>query len=225
MKTIGDTMYNNKSKIDINIVNKGTIFSDVFESFNLNDLSIISSHTSRVVELSKSIANKYDEDEEKVFLASLLHDIAGVISNKRWVEFCSENSIAISELERKIPILTHQKISKWIASNVYNITDSEILSAIECHTTLKKNPSNTDLIVFIADKIEWDQQGEPPYKSAMLNALDISLEKSALIYISYVIDNNLLKVPHPWILEARFALERSIKTTHNTTSEQRSTGE
>lgn len=28
---------------------------------------------------------------------------------------------------------------------------------------LKAKPSKIDMIIFVADKIEWDQEGQPPY--------------------------------------------------------------
>ena len=34
-----------------------------------------------------------------------------------------------------------------------------ILKAIESHTTLRSNPSKLDMIIFIADKLAWDQPG------------------------------------------------------------------
>ncbi len=41
--------------------------------------------------------------------------------------------------------------------------DEEILNAISCHTTLRKHATKMDLVLFVADKIEWDHNGTPPY--------------------------------------------------------------
>ena len=41
--------------------------------------------------------------------------------------------------------------------------DEETLNAICCHTTLRKHATKMDLVLFVADKIEWDQNGTPPY--------------------------------------------------------------
>ncbi len=52
----------------------------------------------------------------------------------------------------------HQRISKMIAEQEFSITDEQILSAIECNTTLKMNPFAYDMALFIADKPAWDQE-------------------------------------------------------------------
>lgn len=59
-------------------------------------------------------------------------------------------------------MIIHQKISKEMARDIFNIMDQEILDAVGCHTTLKKNSTILDKVLFVADKIEWDQIGEPP---------------------------------------------------------------
>ena len=41
--------------------------------------------------------------------------------------------------------------------------DEETLDSICCHTTLRKHATKMDLVLFVADKIEWDQNGTPPY--------------------------------------------------------------
>ena len=59
----------------------------------------------------------------------------------------------------------------------FGIEDNEILSAIECHTTLKKNYSDIDLVLFVADKIKWDQEGKPPYLDGLLQAFKLFFRK------------------------------------------------
>ncbi len=83
-----------------------------------------------------------------------------------------------------------------------------MLSAIECHTTLKGNPSELDKIVFVADKIAWDQSGTPPYLDDLLAALDRSLDQAALVYLDFLWDQReQLRVVHPWMVAARAHLQ------------------
>jgi HD superfamily phosphohydrolase YqeK len=66
-----------------------------------------------------------------------------------------------------------------------------------------------DMVVFIADKIEWDKQGIPPYLSEVEKALSVSLEKAAFSFIKHQLDNKeSLKVIHPWFIEAYEDLKR-----------------
>lgn len=111
--------------------------------------------------------------------------------------------IKVLSEEKELPLILHQKISAVMARDIFNINDPEILSAIECHTTLKAGAAALDKILFVADKIEWDQEGVPPYKDEIERALNISLELAAHTYIKYLFnDKSKLKVVHPWLREA-----------------------
>lgn len=76
------------------------------------------------------------------------------------------------------------------------------MDAIECHTTLKKNANMYDKVIFIADKISWDQEGLPPYYDSLKNKVEESLDEACSFYIKYQFDHNLLLMPHQWIKEA-----------------------
>lgn len=54
-------------------------------------------------------------------------------------ETAKSRNMKIDPAEEKYHFLLHQRISKIIAEERFGIDDAEILSAVECHTTLKKN--------------------------------------------------------------------------------------
>ena len=58
------------------------------------------------------------------------------------------------------------------------------------------------MILFLADKISWDQDGKPPYIDIIEDGLSISLENACKNYINYVYENNILLCPHKWMNEA-----------------------
>lgn len=165
-------------------------------------------HTERVMACAFDLAIKYGLDSKKVKRAAMLHDISGIVPSKERIKFCHLMEIPLLLEEIDYPILSHQKISRVIAEKIYGIHDEMILSAIECHTTLKASPSQVDLVVFIADKLEWDQDGEPPYKDLVLKGLKTSLEMGALNYINYMLESGRLLKPHTWLLEAQAYLEK-----------------
>ena len=59
-----------------------------------------------------------------------------------------------------------------------------------------------DKVIFIADKISWDQKGVPPYYDCLKSKVVKSLDEACFFYIKYQFDNNLLLMPHRWIIEA-----------------------
>ncbi|EHK9416580.1 bis(5'-nucleosyl)-tetraphosphatase (symmetrical) YqeK [Enterococcus faecalis] len=163
-----------------------------------------------VGEYAYQLGEKYLTSPEKVSIAGYLHDISAVYPNNQRINVAQKYGIELNEAEMAFPMIIHQKISKSIAKMDFGIEDNEILSAIECHTTLKKNYSDIDLVLFVADKIKWDQEGKPPYLDGLLQALNCSLENAAYFYIDYILKHDI-KVVHPWLWDAYNQLKLTIK--------------
>lgn len=159
-------------------------------------------HVEEVADTAVWLAEIYDLDSEKVKLAALLHDISAIMTPQDMYELAKMRGLEIDAAEEKYHFLLHQRISRIIAQEDYGINDSDILDAIECHTTLKKNASMYDEIIFIADKISWDQKGVPPYYDILKEKVVESLDEACYFYINYQFENNLLLMPHQWIIEA-----------------------
>ncbi|MFB8638845.1 bis(5'-nucleosyl)-tetraphosphatase (symmetrical) YqeK [Enterococcus faecalis] len=167
-------------------------------------------HCMEVGEYAYQLGEKYLTSPEKVSIAGYLHDISAVYPNNQRINVAQKYGIELNEAEMAFPMIIHQKISKSIAKMDFGIEDNEILSAIECHTTLKKNYSDIDLVLFVADKIKWDQEGKPPYLDGLLQALNCSLENAAYFYIDYILKRDI-KVVHPWLWDAYNQLNLTIK--------------
>ena len=179
------------------------IFVDIQNLFEKYDKTNIFEHSVNVSKKAIELAGKYNISKDKIKLASYLHDISGIIKNEDKILFAEEMNIKILHEERIFPLIIHQKLSKEIAQRVFSVNDYEILNAISCHTTLNGNPSVFDMVLFIADKIKWDQQEKPPYLDIVEDNLKISLEKGVWAFIKYTMENkNNLKVIHPWLKEA-----------------------
>lgn len=182
----------------------------ITEFLELNNCLDTISHSIEVANYAKEISCRYSIRSELAEVSGLLHDISAVIPNNKRIEVANILGIEIYDEERKMPLIIHQKISKVIAQDIFKINDTSILSAIECHTTLKKEPSKLDLLLFVSDKAKWDQDGNPPYLEGLLYNLDKSLEHSALYYIDYLLQNEI-KVIHPWLKDAYEYLNYKLK--------------
>ncbi|MCR1850939.1 MAG: HD domain-containing protein [Paraclostridium sordellii] len=183
---------------------------NITEFLELNNCLDTISHSIEVANYAKDISCRYSIRSELAEVSGLLHDISAVIPNNKRIEVSNILGIEIYDEERKMPLIIHQKISKIIAQDIFKINDTSILSAIECHTTLKKEPSKLDLLLFVSDKVKWDQDGNPPYLEGLLYNLDKSLEHSALYYIDYLLQNEI-KVIHPWLKDAYEYLNYKLK--------------
>ena len=116
--------------------------------------------------------------------------------------------LAILPEERAVPMILHQKLSALLAREVFDIKDQAVISAIACHTTLKAHASTLDKVVFLADKIAWDQKGSPPYLEGCLTALESAqngaLNSAVLQYLNYLWERRAdLPTIHPWFASAR----------------------
>lgn len=156
-------------------------------------------HSIQVGTEARRIADLYGLNPHSAEVAGWLHDISAVIPSERRVELADQLGIEVLAEERAYPMIVHQKLSIVIAQELFKIENSEILSAIGCHTTLKPGATSLDKAVFVADKIKWDQAGKPPYLDAIHRALEISLDAASHCYLAYLFGNKAqLKVIHPW---------------------------
>ena len=180
----------------------GDIRTDVKNILLINGKSKTYIHVANVADRNALISKTYDLDHDKCVIAGLLHDISAIIKPEDMLKYAYENRLDVCEAERKYPFLLHQRLSKICAVEYFNISDEEILSAIECHTTLKKCPTKYEMSLFIADKLAWDREGIPPFYEEVNAALDISLEAACYKYMEYMVDNDMILCPHDNWIEA-----------------------
>lgn len=168
-------------------------------------------HSVRVANEAERIAKRFGVNEEAAAIAGYLHDISAIIPNDERIQVAEEMQIEVLQEERIFPMIIHQKLSQRIANEIFKVENETILDAISCHTTLRKNAIPIDMVLFVADKIEWDQSGTPPYITEIQEALDQSLEHACFAYISYLWERRQnLKVVHPWLQDAYFDLKEKL---------------
>ena len=180
----------------------GDIRTDVKNILLINGRSNTYIHVANVADRNALISKTYDLDHDKCVIAGLLHDISAIIKPEDMLKYAYENRLEVCEAERRYPFLLHQRLSKICAVEYFNISDEEILSAIECHTTLKKSPSKYEMSLFIADKLAWDRGGIPPFYEEVNAAFDISLEAACYKYMEYMVENDMILCPHDNWIEA-----------------------
>lgn len=185
------------------------IENDSNRFFAHHDKQDIAEHCSKVAKEAKRLSEQFGICQETAETAGFLHDISRVIPDNEYLSIASELGIEVVEEEKVSPMLLHQKISKAIAWELFQVNDKNILNAIECHTTLKANANATDLVLFIADKLSWDSADSEPILDGIYKGLEISLEHGAFSYLRHLWDNrNNVKVMHPWTIQAYMDLRK-----------------
>lgn len=149
-------------------------------------------HSIGTMEMAEELAERFGCDIEKAKIAGLLHDCAKCLTNDELKEYYAD----FEEFEKISPKTWHAPAGAIIAKRDWNITDDEILSAIRWHTIGKKDMTDFEKIIFLADKIE-HRTREDEYRQKIekvLNktqSLDAAILKSFKITIKSLIKRKL----------------------------------
>ena len=182
----------------------GDMPKDVRTLFLKSGLSHTYEHCMRVSQAANQLARRFSINADEAMVAGLLHDISDIVPISEMVALAEALKLDVLPEERDFPRILHQRLSAEMAREIFRIDNGSILSAIGCHTTLKKGASQLDKVVFLADKIQWDQPSTSPLRDAILICLDKSLDAAALCYLNYLWERRSdLGIIHPWMREAR----------------------
>lgn len=190
-----------------NVILSEDIKIDITNLLIANDKQATATHCLTVANTSMEIAARFGLDKTVASTSALLHDISAVMKPSDMLSYAINHNWKIDASEEKYPFILHQRISTVFAKELFGVNDAVILSAIDCHSTLKANPSDYDMVLFLADKLSWDQNGTPPFYDTLSLALEKSLAHACLVYINFVLDNGMILYPHQWLVEAKNWLE------------------
>lgn len=103
-------------------------------------------HTADVVNCALKKAKELGLDEEKVRIASTLHDCA------KYIDYQKVSGFTLPEYVPQ-PVI-HSFLGAFVAEKALNVTDEEVLDAIRYHTSGKANMSLLGKLIFVADMVE-----------------------------------------------------------------------
>ncbi len=154
-------------------------------------------HTLRVATEAKRLATLYRVDQDKVYLAALLHDISKE-KNVAWQkQMLAASDVQDQELLKTIPIM-HAYTGSVLSKDLFAIEDEQILNAIKFHTIGNVEMDDIAKVVYIADYIEPERKQENVEQiRAMvacesLNAIILAIIENELKYF-----NSINKELHP----------------------------
>jgi predicted HD superfamily hydrolase involved in NAD metabolism len=111
-------------------------------------------HSIGVANTAVKLAKRFGVDEEKAYIAGLLHDCAREFENDELPAQAERRGIKIGEVERAMPLLLHAYISAQMIKEIYGVDDAEIAQAIYRHTVGARDMTPLDKIIYFADMIE-----------------------------------------------------------------------
>lgn len=145
-------------------------------------------HSLGVMETSVKLASLFGVDVKKAELAGLLHDCAREFKNEEVLKLCKEHNIEVDDVCEREPKLLHGPVGAVVARKEYGIEDEEILGAIYCHTTGRKNMNALDKIIFLADYVEpgRDFAGVEKVREVVFEDLDKGMVVSLISIIKHL---------------------------------------
>lgn len=112
-------------------------------------------HSLGCAEAAQKLAKLFNLDEEKAYLAGLVHDCAKNFDDGYLLDLIkNEIKEGFDPSELKNPKTYHAIVGTYFAKKDFEIDDDEIINAIRCHTIGKTNMTTFEKIIFLADKIE-----------------------------------------------------------------------
>ncbi|MBQ8636278.1 bis(5'-nucleosyl)-tetraphosphatase (symmetrical) YqeK [bacterium] len=119
------------------------------------------SHSLGCAQTAKELAKLFNQDEEKAYLAGLVHDCAKNFDDSELLNLITNViKTGYEQSELKNPKTYHAIVGAYLIQKEFEIYDEEIISAVRNHTIGKVNMSIFDKIVFLADKIEPNSRDE-----------------------------------------------------------------
>lgn len=168
-------------------------------------------HSLNVSKCAVKLSEIYKCDKEKAEIAGLVHDCAKYFTDKQIEDCVRKFNIELDSLEVNNIALSHSIIGSYVAKELFNIDDEEIINAIKYHTTGRENMSLLEKIIYMADLIEEgrkfprvEELRELTFSGKLEEALILSFNNT----IKFVIDNNQLI--HPRTVSARNYILRNI---------------
>ena len=159
-------------------------------------------HSVNVSKCAAQLAGHYGADVEKAELTGLIHDCAKNLPLDKALELGEKYGYEPDMITRMNPILIHAPLGAYLARELFDIDDPEILDAIAWHTTGRKNMTLLEKIICLADFIEEGRSYNGVEDIRKLAFVDIN--RALLAGFDYPLKHcNKGKFLHPMTIEAR----------------------
>jgi nicotinate-nucleotide adenylyltransferase len=158
-------------------------------------------HTQGVAGEAQRLAKRYGCDENKAYLAGLLHDCAKCFTPEKQLELCGKYGVPLDNILKAQPQLTHSFLGAEMAKSDFGVADNDVINAIRYHTTGRAGMSLLEKIVYIADCIE-------PYRDPWSGLEEIreyaykDIDEAMICALKHSIEYNKGKIIHPLSIEA-----------------------
>ena len=166
------------------VIEKYSLYSTDFYRKNMGTARLLillmlrekrAQHTFNVAKLAVELAKMYGVDVQKAELAALLHDIMKQQPDSIMLHRARQSDI-IEKIDRKPMPVLHGFAASDFASREMGIEDQEILMAIKSHTCGRRNMTDLEKVIYLADMLS--EERNFPEKEPLLALARQNLDKA-----------------------------------------------
>lgn len=108
-------------------------------------------HSLNVADQAVFLAKRYGEDEEKAYIAGVLHDICKNMPHEEQLQWMEKSAIILDNNLLSQPPVWHGFAGAVYLQQVLKIEDEDILNAVRYHTVAREHMSKLEQIIYLAD--------------------------------------------------------------------------
>ena len=148
-------------------------------------------HVLGCCETACELARIHGANETDAMRAALLHDITKALDGPAQLTLCSEYGISLNDFSCQNPKTLHALTGALVAERIFG-ENQNVVSAIESHTTGKKQMNTLEKIIYVADYMEpnRDFEGVEQLRALAYENLDEALKMGLNMTISLLKKQN-----------------------------------
>jgi len=142
-------------------------------------------HSIAVAIQAFKLAEIYNEDTAKAFIAGLVHDCCKEMTKEEQLKIINQFDIMLTDIEKSEPNIWHGYAASGYITEKWGINDKDICSAVKYHTCGKGNMTLLEKIIFVADLTSEDRNYPDGEKIREISY--ISLDRAIYECYKYII--------------------------------------
>lgn len=148
-------------------------------------------HSVNVANAAVKLAERFDADKDKAYIAGLVHDTAKELPVDEQLDLVMKSQLNVSEVEKKSTPLFHAIAGAELIQSLFDIHDTDIINAVRYHTVACNDMPKLAQIIYLADLISDDRDYKDVKK--MRKYCEQSLEKGMVEALKFSISDSVKK--------------------------------
>lgn len=165
----------------------------------------LQTHIHEVRQVSVDLAHSHCLDANQAELAALGHDICRTTKAHDLIIAARSFGLPVTDIDKAFPLFLHGPVGAEIIQRDYLLKDVDILNSIRYHTMGRKDMSDLEKVMFLADKLDPSKINRYPFIETVYRLAQKNLDEGILCFIdnqmqTFIKQANLI---HPGMVAAR----------------------